>query len=613
MLGTSGDGLITTLTSYLTSDKVTPSEAPPPPTDRQTEFHPTLAATFYHNAETGLSARPFAKPIPRHSLKRSVSELVKALVQVRNDRLTATAALNTVRFMEDERRTTHKIPFPTRIQLQTPRPASQRSISNSRHEIKSRYHDPAISSASLQKQLVEQTKPPIRRIRFPSSTQDEIMRNFRPEPTRSTAMRSDTEPDPARAFANPKTHSCNVTLKPCIKKKAKSTTTTPPGEFQGNAVNLEPVFLRRVRTVDFQEAGAKPSPPPPQVTITPRNPTEALKYDIGRSAKSADNHTETVKWSASCPNTISTAKGTAAEPAITRTDVHVIAIAPSWNAENLATDDGADPATPTMQIIETKSGSYEVIWDDVPPEHTVRTRGRRSSSAGHALETASPSAKRGLERVNSKLAGWSGTWNKEDLAAVPPNSRMTSGAPSRIPSRPVSAPLTRTVSSEGISLQDALQDTPQAGSPPLEQSLVVPSVEIRGRKTKSSVGVRKLSNLEEADTKFRDHRDSVAIAHSRLVRSGAVSPELFARVDSVSLGKKRMHARNHAASSARTISRQKEVLVEALGLLADEDISPVTLPTVKEHAAQVLNKSNSPSILQSPQQAANERHIRVVE
>jgi hypothetical protein len=92
-----------------------------------------------------------------------------------------------------------------------------------------------------------------------------------------------------------------------------------------------------------------------------------------------------------------------------------------------------------------------------------------------------------------------------------------------------------------------------------------------------------------------------------------MSPELFARVDSVSLGKKRMHARNHAASSARTISRQKEVLVEALGLLADEDISPVTLPTVKEHAAQALNKSNSPSILQSSQQAANERHIRVVE
>ncbi|CAN9108130.1 unnamed protein product [Alternaria sp. RS040] len=544
--------------------------------------------------------------------------------------------------MEDERRTAHKIPSPTRIQLQTSRPAPQRSISNSRHEIKSRYHDPAISSVSLQKQLVEQTKPPIRRIRFPSSTEDKTMRTLRPEPTRSTAMRSDTEPDPARAFANPRTHNCNATLKPCIKKKAKSTTTTPPGEFQEDAVNLEPVFLRRVRTVDFQKAGAKSSPPPPQVTVTPRSPTETLKYDIGRSARSADNHTETVKWNASCPNTISTAKGTAAEPAITRTDVHVIAIAPSWNAENFAADDGADPATPTMQIIETKSGSYEVIWDDVPPEHTVRTRGRRSSSASHALETASPSAKRGLERVNSKLAGWSGTWNspsdsfkptivvfpdddgratrydctvdeEEDLAAVPPNSRMTSGAPSRISSRPVSAPLTRTVSSEGISVQDALQDTPQAGSPPLEQSLVVPSVEIRGRKTNSSVGVQKLSNLEEADTKFRDHRDSVTIAHSRLVRSGAVSPELFARVDSVSLGKKRMYAKNHAASSARTISRQKEVLVEALGLLADEDISPVTLPTVREHAAQALNKSNSPSILQSPQQAANERHIRVVE
>jgi hypothetical protein len=194
---------------------------------------------------------------------------------------------------------------------------------------------------------------------------------------------------------------------------------------------------------------------------------------------------------------------------------------------------------------------------------------------------------------------------------------MTSGTPSRIPSRPVSAPLTRTVSCEEISFRDALQETPphtpQAGSPPLEQSLVMPSVEVRERKTKPSAGVRKLSNLEEAETKFRDHRDSVTIAHSRLVCSGGLSPELFAHRDSVSLGKKRMHARNHATSAARTISRQKGVSVEALGLFADEDISAAPLPTVKEHAAQALRNSSSPSILQPSQQAANKRHIRIVQ
>ena len=125
--------------------------------------------------------------------------------------------------------------------------------------------------------------------------------------------------------------------------------------------------------------------------------------------------------------------------------------------------------------------------------------------------------------------------------------------------------------------------------------------------------IRKLSNLEEADTKFRDHRDSVTIAHSRIVHSGGVSPELFAHRDSVSLGKKRMHARNHAASAARSSSSRKELSVEALGLFTEEDISTATLPTVKEHAAKALRNSSEPSILHPPQQTANKRHIRIVE
>lgn len=169
---------------------------------------------------------------------------------MRNECETATAALNAVHFREDKRRTAYTIPSPTRTKLQPPRPTSQRSISNSRHELKSRYHDPAISSASLQKQLVEQTKPAIERPGKPSPTGNGVVKSSRPEPTRTTAMCSSSEPDPARAFANPRTRPYNMTLKPCIKKRAKSTTTTPPGELQQNAVNLEPKFLRRVKTVD---------------------------------------------------------------------------------------------------------------------------------------------------------------------------------------------------------------------------------------------------------------------------------------------------------------------------------------------------------------------------
>jgi hypothetical protein len=151
---------------------------------------------------------------------------------------------------------------------------------------------------------------------------------------------------------------------------------------------------------------------------------------------------------------------------------------------------------------------------------------------------------------------------------------------------------------------------------PAEHSLVVPKVEIlhgKGRKTKPAGVSRKLSNLEEADTKFRDHRDSVTIAHSRLVHSGGVSPELFTHRDSVSLGKKRMHARNHAASVARETSCQKKVSVEGLGLFADEDVSVVTLPTVEEHVAQSVKSSSSPFILHQPQQTASKRHIHIAE
>ncbi|KAF3036158.1 hypothetical protein E8E12_002931 [Didymella heteroderae] len=96
---------------------------------------------------------------------------------------------------------------------------------------------------------------------------------------------------------------------------------------------------------------------------------------------------------------------------MTRTDVHVIAIAPSpsrfggLDTKRQGNFEETDAATPTVQIVESGNGSYEVV----PPEHSARTR-RRSSSASQALEAASTGTK-GLERVNTKLTEWSGTWN----------------------------------------------------------------------------------------------------------------------------------------------------------------------------------------------------------
>jgi hypothetical protein len=303
-----------------------------------------------------------------------------------------------------------------------------------------------------------------------------------------------------------------------------------------------------------------------------------------------------------------------------------------------------------MQIIETKNRSYEVIWDDVPSEHSIRLRGRRIPSASHALEAANPVAKRGLDRVNTKLADWSGTWNhpsdsfkptivvfpddnsgtpRYDCAVddeedgslwAPPNSRLMSTSNSRLPSRPVSAPITRKASCEEISLQEALEESPspntQDWQPPSTTPLVVPDPDghrSAGYNTKQLVAVRQLSNMDERDWKFREHRDSITIAHARLVHSGGVSPELFAHRDSVSMARKRMHARNHAMSATRMAPRSKGISLDALDLTANDNISVVPLATVKEHATKALKNKTSTSMLRPTSQSTNQRHIRIVE
>jgi len=60
--------------------------------------------------------------------------------------------------------------------------------------------------------------------------------------------------------------------------------------------------------------------------------------------------------------------------------------------------------------------------------------------------------------------------------------------------------------------------------------------------------VRRLSDLEESETRFRGHRDSVTLARSQMLKSGRVSPELLLHRATSLTARKRMHARNCATS-----------------------------------------------------------------
>ena len=662
MLGSSAEGLITKLASYLTADKHPVLDETSSTENEATLVIPVINSRAREagnkNGNSDLVTL-ISTPDPRRPLTRSANVMV-APNQNHSERLTAIAALSAIHFEEDERRVTNSPQTLPRATLQPPRRTTRRSLSSSRVELRSPYFDAATSLKNAPKQHTEQAIPVISRLprliraHYGSSVSGPVTRT-RPSPTRSTALRSSSDPDLAKAFAHPKTRDCNLPLKPCIKKQAGSATAASLVESQQAAMAARSRTLHRVKTVDFKGNGTMSLPSLSQYHTTQDSLDKLPTISTEKTRSCFDTARKAVKESPSRPNPIGITKSSVADMAVTRTDVHVIAITPQWNAQDMINEEEVDPATPTMQIIETKSASYEIVWDDVPPEQSVRISARRSSPASHALEAATPGGTRDLERVNSKLACWSGTWNTpserfkptivvfpdddgratyydcalemddEAVVSTPPNSQMTSCTSSRFPSRPASAPITRTASKEEISFSDALNDIrPQFAehlSPVLEQTLVVPDGEVRvggERNMKTAIGFRKLSNVEEVATRFRGHRDSVTIAHSRLVRSRGVSSEPFAHRDSVSVARKRTRARNHATSVARAMSLRRETLGEMRNLADDDDddMSGVSLPTVnlvRERAAQALKNSSSSSMLRSPHQTPNQRHIRIVE
>ncbi len=123
--------------------------------------------------------------------------------------------------------------------------------------------------------------------------------------------------------------------------------------------------------------------------------------------------------------------------------------------------------------------------------------------------------------------------------------------------------------------------------------------------------IRRLSNMDESELRFRDHRDSVTLAWSRIV-AGSMSPDSSMHRNPVSIAKKRKHVRNHAISNVSDMANPKAIASEpsspTIDLTCLSQMPP--LSTVKSHATRALKSSSSTSMLKP---SASKRHIRIME
>jgi hypothetical protein len=127
------------------------------------------------------------------------------------------------------------------------------------------------------------------------------------------------------------------------------------------------------------------------------------------------------------------------------------------------------------------------------------------------------------------------------VVIAPPNSLRPSATPSRIPSQPGSARMSRETSEEDEYTDAHRKPGPHSfdrGHPKLlpttrkeETELLSPTdhfvnysrprtQQATGREARKPVGQRRLSNMEDSEIKFRGHRDSVTLARSRIANSG---------------------------------------------------------------------------------------------
>jgi hypothetical protein len=452
-------------------------------------------------------------------------------------------------------------------------------------------------------------------------------------------------------------------LKPCMESESKSAATTPPNESQeiGEAGD-QPQKLRWAKTVGFDDVSRKLSSLPPLKVWTPDS-TPAAAPHLDRSKAwggKSGSKPETVALRGTMrPGPVT--KSMAAEPAVTKTDVHVVALAPSCDIGDVPDEGETDSVIPTMQIVESNNRRYEIVWDDVPLEHDIPAR-RRTSSASQALVAVSTEFSQGpreLDHVNTKLTDWTFSRgnpvelfksqivvfpdddgrdphfdciveDEEDSSVIaPPNSTRTSANASCHHSRPASRQNYRSDSFADDKAK--LEEDTYGEEGPQQDTLAIPDPDAPStrpghhiethRRMRKLPHTRRLSNMDEFDVRFHGHRDSVALARNRISDADNVSLELFMQThrDSVCIAKKRMHShkRNHALSPAREIP-QPQFSVSNLDHSTDDldqtsddpDDAGLSQPA-KSDATKALKSSSSVSMLLP--QPANARRIRIVE
>ncbi len=441
-------------------------------------------------------------------------------------------------------------------------------------------------------------------------------------------------------------------LKPCMKHKAKSAANTPPN---GPRENISTDFrsLRSAKVVDFDKSKSDSRNSSPG-----RVPYRMVEVSLNRSCSNyprIPGSTKSIQRRSRHPGVLSSIKGRPAGPAITRTEVHVVAVPFSWDEENTQGD--MNPPTPTMQIVESRDGCFEVIWDDIPTETHIGCSGRRASTS-YTISSNSSAAQQRLERVNAKLTDWFVRWNQlsnsyfkptvvvfpdddhdasqhdyivqDDDEALggfaPPNSQVTSPFSSRLPSKQVSAATTREPSREDFipdsAVKEAMQQNERHRSWSRQQYLVAPGLyrrpggRIGASRRMRLPSTRKLSNLEAGDQHFQGHRDSLAVARSQIVPTGkGISPALIAHHDSIALAKKRLNAAHRAREEAERKAGNNDMEPEIDQSWKDndnDDGSPAPREKVKQSTSEASEKNDlSSPILQASPQMSSQRRIRI--
>jgi hypothetical protein len=449
------------------------------------------------------------------------------------------------------------LPSP-RASLHPPRPQTRRAVSNSSVETRSQYHG-----------IVDEMNTAARGRTGEGIIRAQRSRSARPVHPEARRPRiyidSHSSPNLRQVRTSQRTSSQEKPLKTCLKQKANTTTPMPACEAKKDLTEPVDHKLRRTKTVDFQKS--KTLTGTPALIVTRSQSGKSMVTQAGESSDQNAQSPAKVRRISTCPSTIPFMKGNPAESAVTCTDVHIVATSPSLNWASKAAQD-TNPSTPTMWIIDAGNGMYKVIWDGLPTENNY-----------------TPTAMKGLERVNTKLTEWSGSQSPSDLSkstvvvypeegshqyhlehlvgtaggngdalVPPPNSTRTSTVPSRGQSHPASVSLSRETSDEELAPDSRFQQKSLGSLPPDPDQGKWSDllIDARGR-LQDEVTARRISQFRQNDTKFHGHRDSVAVAHDRLSRIMGTPRDLYAHRDSVALAKRRMHAKDPATSGVRNV------------------------------------------------------------